>query len=326
VLVTVAITLHAGPVRAQAEDPAGGRALFAEARGLMEARRYDAACPKLEAARKLYRGAGIVLNLGDCYEHLGRTASAWNAFGEAATMAAEHADREEEAEAKRRQAALERRLSRLSIVVGHEVPGLVIQRDGVSLDRGAWASPLPVDPGAHTFSATAPGRANWQSTVTLTEAGKTITVEVPELRALSTSNADTQSKPPDALPSEPVVPPPDRAGAPHAHSFWNGQRIVGAGLATAGVIAAGVGGALALSSKSLFDTATTESGTKQRDDSSSAVSRGDLATVVSAVGGGLVVAGVIVWLTAPSAANESATSVATLVVTDGRQLLLRGRF
>src|SRR5688572_27022649 len=85
------------PAHAQAENQAAARALFEEARDLAKAGNYSAACPKFEAANRLYASPGALLNLADCYEHLGRTASAWSQFGEAASVA-ERADRSDVAE------------------------------------------------------------------------------------------------------------------------------------------------------------------------------------------------------------------------------------
>src|SRR5262245_40177202 len=94
---------------AVAQDEAAARALFDEARRLKGRGEYDKACPKFEAATKLYGGSGLLLNLGDCYEHLGRTASAWTTFGEAASTAARLGRADDEKEAKKRQTALEAR-------------------------------------------------------------------------------------------------------------------------------------------------------------------------------------------------------------------------
>src|SRR5262245_2191529 len=127
--ILIVACVHAGSADAQVEDEAGARALFNEARELMRTGNYDAACPKLEATRRLYAGSGVLLNLGDCYEHLGRTASAWTTFGEAASTAARLGRAEDETEAKRRQAAIEPRLSRLSIRIMKETPQLRVKRD-----------------------------------------------------------------------------------------------------------------------------------------------------------------------------------------------------
>jgi hypothetical protein len=311
-LLVAGLALQAVPARAQTEDAAGARALFEDARTLMQAGRYSSACPKLEAASKLYRGSGIFLNLGDCYEHLGRTASAWSAFGDAAAAAERLGLPDERTEAKRRQLALEPRLSRLSVVVTNEAPGLVVQRDGMVLDRGAWATPMPVDPGTHTVSASATGRATWQTSVSASEAGKTVTVRVPELAQQTAGEA--APTPAHAAPSAP--PEQETSGPP----YWTGRRLLGAGLATSGVIAMGVASALVLSAKSQYDTATTETGSRKADDSASAVSKANVATIVFGAGAAVAAAGVIVWLTAPGATGAPA------VGTDGARLLLRGTF
>src|SRR5262245_41405440 len=78
--------LGARPAAAETPEPqaqAAARALFNEARDLLKSGRYGEACAKLEGAKGLYTSAGILLNLGDCYEKIGRTASAWTEFGEA---------------------------------------------------------------------------------------------------------------------------------------------------------------------------------------------------------------------------------------------------
>src|SRR5262249_13453831 len=103
----VAVSAIATGARAQSEDQAAARVLFDEGRRLLKAGQYADACPKLEAAKQLHISAGILLNLADCYEKLGRTASAWTQFGEAAAVAKRTNRGEDAQEARRRQAVLE---------------------------------------------------------------------------------------------------------------------------------------------------------------------------------------------------------------------------
>ena len=132
--IVLCLVLSSGFARAQpAEDQAAARSLFDEGRTLLKAGKYGGACPKLEAAAKLYSSPGILLNLGDCYEKSGRTASAWTEFGESAAAADRAGRSDQSAEAKRRQAAVEPRLSRLTVHVAHELPGLTVSRDGSDL-------------------------------------------------------------------------------------------------------------------------------------------------------------------------------------------------
>lgn len=147
----------------------------------MKASKYADACPKLEAARKLFTSAGILLNLADCHEKIGRTASAWTEFGEAAAVA-KRTNRDDDAEeATRRQAALEPSLAHLTIRVAHDVPGLSIKRDGAPIASAAWGAALPVDPGAHEIRAEAAGFEPWAGSATVSAPGQVVTVDVPEL-------------------------------------------------------------------------------------------------------------------------------------------------
>jgi serine/threonine-protein kinase len=324
-LAASACLLWPVPCSAQTvEDKATARGLFNEARALMGQGHYVEACPKLEAASKLYAGSGVLLNLADCYEHTGRTASAWTEFGEA-SFAAERAGRaDDKAEADRRQTALEAKLSRLAIQVATPLQGLVVRRDGTLLSQGAWGVAVPLDPGSHTVSAEAPGRASWSITVTTSEAGKTVTVKVPELpvaAGLATTptppvraEAMNPGPPERTIPSLPSTPESTYASAP----YWTGRRVAGVGVAGAGVLAIAAGGALGLVAKSKFTTAQGESGGAQRDDSGSAVSTGNAATIVVAAGAVLAAAGVVIWLTAPSASTQ--------VGMNGNEVFVRGRF
>jgi hypothetical protein len=177
------LTARAPAARAQAEDQAAARVLFEQGRSLMKGGHYAVACPKLEAARKLFVSAGILLNLADCHERIGRTASAWTEFGEAAAVA-QRTNRDDDAEeATRRQAALEPTLAHLTIRVSHPVPGLAVKRDGAPIFSAAWGAPLPVDPGAHEIRAEAAGFESWTMTATVSTAGQAVTVDVPELHA-----------------------------------------------------------------------------------------------------------------------------------------------
>jgi tetratricopeptide (TPR) repeat protein len=176
--------LLASPLaHAQAQDQAAARALFEDGRQLLKAGKYEEACRTLEAASKLYASSGILLNLGDCYEKLGRSASAWTEFGEAAAVAARSRRNDQVSEAKRRQAAVEPKLTRLTIRVTGEVSGLVISRDQTDLASAAWGEAIPVDPGTHEIHAEAPGHEPWTKTIVVSTAGQTVTVEVPLLAA-----------------------------------------------------------------------------------------------------------------------------------------------
>ncbi len=172
--------------RAQAQDEAAARALFEDGRRLLKNGQYPEACRTLEAASKLYPSPGILLNLGDCFEKLGRSASAWTEFGEAAAAATRSRRNDQVSEAKRRLAAVEPKLTRLTIRVASEVSGLVITRDQTDLGSAAWGEAIPVDPGTHEIHAAAPGHDPWSTSVLVSTPGQTVTVDVPALVASPT--------------------------------------------------------------------------------------------------------------------------------------------
>jgi hypothetical protein len=308
--IALALLLHGAGAAAQpsAQDQATARALFNEARALMKAGRHDQACPKLEAASKLYPGSGVLLNLGDCYEHVGRTASAWTEFGEAASAAEEAGRADDLAEARRRQAAIEPRLSRLVIRVPHPAPGLVVRRDGSVIDRGAWGEGIPVDPGPHALLAEAPEHQAWSSSVSVAGAGHTATVEVPDLPA-SRATPDplaTLAQPPAKSPQD---APPERA-AP----YWDGRKVASASIAGLGVAGLTAAALIVAVAKSQDDNAQNEPNPQRHNDSQNAANLGDVATVLSAVGGALAAGGLLLWWTAPSAPAQVGLDVHGVVV------------
>ena len=230
-----AALLPAPALAQNSEDRAVARSLFDEGRRLLKAGKVNEACPKLEAAARIYASPGILLNLGDCYEKSGRTASAWSEFGESASAADRAGHVDQQVEARRRQAAVEPKLSRMVIVVTHEVPGLVVSRDGSDLAPAVWGSPIPIDPGTHTIRARADGREAWGTAITVNEPGKTVTLEVPELQA------SAGAPPPAAVaqPTPPSLPETSVDGtSSSARSPAAGIVLIGAGAAigVAGVV------------------------------------------------------------------------------------------
>jgi hypothetical protein len=310
--------------------------VFEEARRLLAAGKYQEACAKLEETRKLYAGPGVLLNLGDCYEHLGRTASAWSAFGDSATAASRAGRSDDETEANRRRTLLAPRVPHLVVQVTKELPGLVITRDGDAVPRSDWGRAIPVDPGSHDVRAEASGYLRWESRTTVPDAGQTVTVAVPELQGVAPAAQTTAEQQPTQPPGQtPPAPPntsnatttststgspaeaPASEGQSGSASSGRTQRILAVASGATGLAAMGAGGILGLVAKSKYDTAQQE-GAGRHADSVSAVNLGNIATGATIAGGVLAAAGLVLWFTAP-------TSVAQ-VGSDGRQLLIAGQF
>jgi hypothetical protein len=301
----MALALTARDAHSQVGDEAMARALFDEGRKLMEAGQYSAACPKFEAAHRVFPSTGVLMNLADCYDKTGRTASAWTTFGDAASVAARAGRQGDEIEAKRRQETLEPRLSRLTIRVAHEVPGLTIQDDGVAIPRGAWDVPIPVDPGAHELIAEAPDRQTWKKSFEVSGTSQTTTVDVPELLGQQAVAAPTP--PPAAGPAEPQRIP------------GNVQHWVGFAVGAVGVAALAAGGVIGLVAKAQDNVAAAERGTAPGyTESVNAVHLADAGTVVFVAGAIVGAVGLAIWLIPASAPVQ--------VGTNGREALLRGAF
>ena len=177
----VIVALLLAPTAALAEpppDPAAAQALFFDARSLMEQGRYVEACPKLEESLRLDAGIGTRFNLADCNEQIGKITSAWAGFLDVAAQskAAKQVDRERVA--RRRAAALELRIPKVVVDVEGPSGDMEVQRDGQPIGRASWGVAIPVDPGAHRISASAPGKDTWETTVQAGE-GATLRVSVP---------------------------------------------------------------------------------------------------------------------------------------------------
>lgn len=138
------------PSTARADDAATAQALFDEATALKAKEDWAGACPKFESSYKLDPALGTLLNLANCFEKLGKIASAWARFEEAYQWATKNGDDRAEYAMKNRD-ALAPRLPKLKIVVTNPVAALSIERDTVSVLPAMYGSALPVDPGEHTI-------------------------------------------------------------------------------------------------------------------------------------------------------------------------------
>jgi serine/threonine-protein kinase len=288
--------------------------LFFDARKLMAQRRWAEACPKLEQSEQLDAGKGTEYNLADCYEHMGRIASAWGLF-DWVVAAAEHEGLASHAAlARKRRDALTPRVPILVLDVPPEsrVEDLAIRCDGELLAADGWSKPLHLDPGHHNVLASAQDRTDWATEVDLTE-GTSVTVSVPVL-----PREVTPEPPPVPVPApippvptiahspEPVALPPETRERLPQHAGQR-QRVVALSAASAGAASLVVGGVfagLSLASRSdakqwcstVTNFCTSPQGVADR---SSALAQGNVATGFLIVGGVAVAASVVVWLTAP---------------------------
>ncbi len=285
--------------RAEPRDPAAAEALFDEARQLMKDGRYARACGLFEASQRLDPGVGTLLNLGDCLETLGRFASAWARFREAASAALSAGQTEREQIARGRAATLEGKLARLVVRVpeGAVEPQLV--KDGVPMDRAAWGSAVPLDPGEHALEATAPGKKTWRRTIDVPKAAGVVTIDVPPLE---------DAAPPQPPPPAPLTVAPLSAAPPASRPREEGrglgvQRGVAIGTGSVGAIALFLAGGFALSARSVYSDARSHCTSAGCDPDGVRLGHdagvsADVATVSVIVGGVALAAATVLWLTA----------------------------
>jgi hypothetical protein len=304
-LAASALPVHAQPN--DSEKKAAAQALFDEARKLTSDDKFAEACPKFTESVRLDPTMGTKFYLADCLEHIGRLASAWAYYVEVADGARAAGLKDRETFARERVAAILPKLGRLTVVVSEStrgVAGLSVKRDGFAVSDALWGTALPVDPGAHVISATATGKAPWETRVEVKEPGQTLTVEVPAL-----TDAATPEPVPTSTVTEPPPPPPPPSGS-------SGQRIAGFAVGAVGLVGLGVGvafGVSAIGKKSDSNAAGHCDSRNLCDDIGLAlrkegINAATLSTVGFIVGGAALVGGVVLLITAPRSPSQGATA------------------
>jgi tetratricopeptide (TPR) repeat protein len=300
------------------KDRIAAEALFDQGTALLEQGRYEQACAKFEASQALDAGVGTLLYLGDCYERDGRYASAWATFREAESLARESGQTERMDVARTRGAALNKRLSKISIVVPAELrfEGLTVTLGGEVLAPATYGDALPIDPGEHRVVISAPGRETFQKTVKVAAGpGRHYRVVAPLLKPAKEQENNSQR--------------------------GSGLRTAGLVTAGAGAVCMGAGAALGVMAIAKNDQSyeecpnspdrCTPRGTALRQQ---AGEYADWATAGFAVGGGLIVTGLVLYVAAPSRAPKEKPAtprlaelgVAPSIESRGLRLTVKGRF
>ena len=293
-LITLSGVARADPTPTQ---KATAETLFQSGVTLAQEGRLAEACAQFDASLQIDPALGTLFRLADCYDRVGRTASAWALFSEAKARAraAEQADRERIA--NERVANLAPRLSKLSLNVtaSESLPGLELRLNGVLVPRASWQLELPVDPGPQQLRLSAPAHRTWAGTVVVAGAARTIHFTLPKLLA-----ADAEPKPPS---SAPLSTTSTRAGASAPYPGWLGYAVGGVGLLGLGVAGGMAYRAYDLNQQSLDEcssenaNACTEHGHSLRQDAQQAAG---ISTAFAIGGGALLAGGITLILLRPS--------------------------
>lgn len=220
------------PVQADdARDPAAAEVHFRRGVELLKKDDWKSACEAFDASMKLDPSVGTQINVARCAAHDERLALAWAEFKRAEAMNAEtpleKRKREIDEFVKTEIAKLEPRLPWIRVVLSPKAAaGLTLARDGVTIPTVGLEVAVPIDPGEHTFTASAQGYAEVSRSVTIGEAERK-TVDL-TLSPLSPGE-------------EPEKPGPAAKGAPGRTA--EDSDAGGSPLVPAGVALAALGGA-----------------------------------------------------------------------------------
>lgn len=285
-----------------AQDKVAAEALYDEGKKLLAEKRFAEACTRFERSQRLDPGTGTLLFLADCYEIIGRTASAWSTFREAAASAKATNQPDRERIARERAAKLDDRLFQLTLsVAAASTPGLRVVRDETEVKKEVWGIAVPVDPGAYKLTVTAPGKKSWTSTVEIPKEAGSRTVEIPELEdAPAPPPEPTASASASAAPTVTAAPPPP---PPAGMSPGRTVGITVGAVGLVGLAAGAVVGGLAAAQYGDVKAAcpNTACGDSAAVDLSNQVGTlADVSTTLFVAGGVLLAGGVVLFLVSPA--------------------------
>jgi len=292
-VVVFVVALEAVALAQPSPDQAvEAKQLFEDGRKLAADGKYAAACDDFTKSYSLDPGIGTELNLADCQEHLGKTALAWHLFDDAAKR---ETDPDRQKFARGRADALTGKLATAVIKLPDaSTVGVVLKVAGQLVPPAPEVTTL-VDPGKVQVELDAPGHPP-EIRSGAAEAGRTVTFDfgVP-IPVIEVEPGYT-----DLAPDRVVV------GSMHRQ---HSRVVLAAGLGIGGAALVGTATVMAFVAKSHYDSVvgagkacdpqvrcSTDAAYNKAND---AVGLANTATIVGAVGLAAVIAGGIVYFTAP---------------------------
>jgi hypothetical protein len=287
--------------------------LFKEGRALLDAKKYDEACPKLAESQRLDPGAGTLLALSLCHEGQGKTATAHDELKQAAALGRSKGRPELANAADKRAAAMEPKLAKLVVRLPKgERDRYDVTLDGTKLNGDRLETPFAVDPGEHKIEASAAGKLSKSYVVRLNAAGviEVVIEKLDDAAVAAPVVAPAPRKEPSATRQPSLVlttePPADADSRP-----GGGQRALGIITMVAGtgaLVAGGVFIAKGVSEKSAADRICSGVTTCNENAEQEGIARAKESTMIGAISGaagtGALMIGAIIYFTAPSKAES----------------------
>jgi hypothetical protein len=272
----------------------------------LAAKRYATACPALLKSYRLDARAETLFHLAECEDGAGHVTSAASTFDdylalyERLTPTEQKDERERMRAAVRRREQLEREIPKVTFKLPGTVPeGLTVTRrlkESGQQVTVAVGVPLPIDPGEHFVSTSAPDRPTWEKRF-FVHKGEQVTIEL-EFAPPDKTKASRFSQPIRPVPN--VLPPLE----PRVSGRRVAAYVIG-GVGVATLLTSAVTGAITWGQKGIIEDncrVATPRICNQQGQSASDTARtlGTVSTVTLVAGGVLLTTGVILYVTEPA--------------------------
>ncbi|MDF2695966.1 MAG: hypothetical protein K0S65_4349, partial [Labilithrix sp.] len=317
-IAAVAVGLWTAPALAQSttDKDADAERLFREGQKLMEERRYGEACFKFEAAYKKDQQLGTLLNLAYCHKEQGATWQSWVEFKEAEVKATELKRSDRKDFARQRMAELEKSLARVVVDAQSKVELTEILLEDRRVPEAEKGVTFAAEPGQRKLTFRAKGKKQVVQLVTITKSDRAQRIAVPAM--------EDQEKEPVVAESAPSQEPPRTgpasasAGANDPTTNGSSQKTVGIILGGVGIVGLGVGavtGFITLGndcSKSGKDENRCPQDPAERQaEEDRGKTTGMISNISLGVGAAALVAGAILYFTAPSGTSSATVGTGT---------------
>lgn len=307
---------------AYAGDTSTAEHLFQQGLDAMKKNQFKEACDAFAGSNEADPSPGTQINLALCNEKQNKLASAWGWYRTASGLADQRGQKERADLARGEAVKLEPKLHKLVINVKTPAEGMTVTRNGAPVPQAVLGTDVPIDPGDHAIEVAAKGKKPWKHTVHIAAAPGVDRLEVPAL---------------EDAPAEATAAP---AGTPGAGADYRAPATGGNDGSTQRTIGFVVGGAgilamVTAAGVQIFNLAVTESQYKDverqftankcdsttgrtaecpgietsLENKDNARDSNQLAAiVVGATGGAMLITGIVLLVTAPSAKSSGSLS------------------
>ena len=165
-VLAVALPAYADPSESEV---VAAREMFQQARALERESKWPEALDKLVAVGQVRMTPQVRFHIALCLKNTGKLVAARNAFEDARREGTKQGADQVVLEAGEHIADLVARTPQLRLEVPGDVANLEVSIDGQRVAVSILAVPLPLDPGTHQLSVTAPGRQTFEEAIKLEE-------------------------------------------------------------------------------------------------------------------------------------------------------------